>query len=87
MALQFRTAGPQFSLMTLNVLPHNAEIFRLAMSGNVSAMRDMFSKGAASIYDVDGENFSLVHVSYSSNMLSFRPLLMYLVESITSWAN
>jgi hypothetical protein len=63
MALQFRSAGPQFSLTTLNVLPHNAEIFRLAMSGNVSAMREMFGKGAASIYDVDGENFSLVHVS------------------------
>lgn len=74
MALQFRSAGPQFSLTTLNVLPHNAEVFRLAMSGNVSAMREMFSKGAASIYDVDGENFSLVHVSGCS---SFRVLELW----------
>lgn len=57
------TAGPELLLRTLRVLPANAEIFRLAMTNNLDGIKAMFSSGRASIYDIDDNQWSLLHVS------------------------
>ncbi|KAH0565749.1 hypothetical protein GP486_000846 [Trichoglossum hirsutum] len=58
-------SGPEMLLRTLRVLPSDAEIFRLAMVGDVEGIKSMFIKGQASVHDVDGRRWSLLHVRIS----------------------
>lgn len=54
--------GPVMSLKTLRVIPHTEPVFLFAEKGNVSGIQTLFSKGLASIYDVDSAGQSLLDV-------------------------
>jgi hypothetical protein len=54
--------GPVMSLTTLRVIPDTEPVFLFAEKGNMSGIQSLFSKGLASIYDVDSAGQSLLDV-------------------------
>lgn len=54
--------GPVISLKTLRVIPDTEPVFLFAEKGDVSGIRTLFSRGLASIYDVDSAGQSLLDV-------------------------
>lgn len=54
--------NPQLSLKTMRVLPRRAEIFHMVCTNDLQGVKRMFAAGAASVYDVDDQQWSLVHV-------------------------
>lgn len=54
----------QYSISPINVRPDDSIIFRLCDTGNTEAVRELFSMQQASVYDVDTNGMSLLHVSF-----------------------
>ena len=50
------------SLITMRVLPGSARVFAVVANGKINELRSMFQKGQASIYDIDEQNWTLLHV-------------------------
>jgi hypothetical protein len=53
----------QCNLRPVHVVPDDALIFRFCELGNIEAVREMITRGDASIYDTDSRGWSLLHVS------------------------
>lgn len=64
MAISSSTAGPELILRTLRILPSTSDVFRLAQNGDLNEVKALFSKGQASIYDVDINNWSILHKAF-----------------------
>ena len=84
MTVTFVLGNPQLSLQTMRVLPRRAEIFRLVCINDLQGMKRMFADGTASVYDVDDQQWSLVHVRQISppSIVPGSPS----AESIPAWA-
>lgn len=52
------------SLTTMRLLPGSARVFAVISSGAIDELRSMFQKGQASIYDIDEQNWTLLHVRW-----------------------
>ena len=52
------------SLTTMRVLPGSARVFAVISSGAIEELRSMFQKRQASIYDIDEQNWTLLHVRW-----------------------
>lgn len=63
-ALSSSPGALQVSLRSARVIPPKSEIFRLVISGDLEGVKSMLSQGQASIYDVDDQSWTLIHVRY-----------------------
>lgn len=54
--------GWKCSLSSIRAVPDNSLVFRFCQSGNIEAVRELFSRGEASVYDVDSEGQTPLHV-------------------------
>ena len=62
--------GPQFSLHMPRVVESNAEVFNLAVQGDLNNMKNLFRDGLASPYDVAASNGrTALHVSLQVSQL------------------
>ena len=52
-----------FRLTTRNVVPETAPCFELAKRGDIKGLNDLLFMNEASIFDVDPDGYSLLHVS------------------------
>lgn len=55
--------GWEQSINTFCPVPDDSPIFQFCGEGNISAVRSLFSKGLASIWDTDSEGMTPLHVS------------------------
>jgi hypothetical protein len=58
-------------LNSTRCIPNDSPIFKLCQYGDAQGMLKLFSAGTASIYDVDQNGQSLLHVSILHNILPF----------------
>lgn len=57
--------GPQFSLRSLRRVPDSAQCIHYAMHGNIEGLKDLFSRGLASPWDVSStRGYTLSRVSH-----------------------
>lgn len=71
-------SGWDFSLNVYNVRPSDAPIFEYVEEGDISAIQQLFQENMASVFDVDEEGKSLLHVSDSiAHTLRFTILTAY----------
>jgi hypothetical protein len=56
--------GPTMTLRTLKVIPDNEKAFIFAEKGDIDGLKNLFSRGLASIDDVDSANQSLLDVGF-----------------------
>ena len=57
--------GWKNTLQTFRPVPDNSLIFKLCEEGNTSAVKELFSRGWASVRDTDSQGYTPLHVSYS----------------------
>ena len=56
--------GWQFCVKPINLVPDDASIFRFCKEGNIEGVRNLISKGLASVRDVDARGQLALHVSH-----------------------
>lgn len=78
MIITSSTAGPALSLRTWRVLPSTSDVFRFAQSGDLDGIKKLFSKGQASIYDVDGCHWSILHKAF---LVGQKEVCQFLLEA------
>ena len=78
MSLTSFTTGPELSLKTLRVLPSTADVFRFAQSGDLDGIKTLFSKGQASIYDVDACHWSILHKAF---LVGHKEVCQFLIKA------
>ena len=60
-------AGPQLQLATQWRVPDTAQSIAFALNGNIDGLKDLFSRGLASPWDVsDSRGFSLIRVGFTT---------------------
>ncbi len=60
------TKGWQFCVKPIYLVPDDASIFKFCGQGNIEGVRDLISKGLASVRDVDSEGRTALHVSHAA---------------------
>jgi hypothetical protein len=65
-----------FNLMSLNIIPENAEIIQACKHGFLEVARTLFRGNTASIYDVTSANDSLLYVSTSGSRTNTSDMLI-----------
>lgn len=71
----------QYSISPVNVRPDDSLIFRFCEMGNMEAVRELFERQQATVYDVNSNGMSLLHVSsnkrFSVEIRRFYPYTFY----------
>lgn len=62
----------QYSISPVNVRPDDSLIFRFCEMGNTEAVRELFERQQATVYDVNSNGMTLLHVSSDKTFLVFR---------------
>jgi hypothetical protein len=77
---------PQFQLTTQRRVPDTTKSIVFALNGNIDGLRDLFSRGLASPWDVsDSRGFSLMRVGFTTlTQMSLGTMLRLLVGTL-SW--
>jgi hypothetical protein len=53
----------QYSISPVNIRPDDSLVFRFCQMGNTEAVRELFDRQQATIYDVNSDGMTLLHVS------------------------
>lgn len=55
----------RYSISPINVRPDDSLVFRFCEMGNTEAVRELFERQQATIYDVNSDGMTLLHVSFN----------------------